>query len=115
MGKKMVAGVVVGALAVLLAWGGLSLSRTNDVHAQARGYEYAFLLPVSRLESYEIDLSRWAGKPADKEYHETHVFAYEEGSSEFERRVNCLRRMNELGAQGWDMIDAKAGVLRRAK
>ena len=115
MGKKMIAGVAVGALALLLAWGGVSLSRSNEVQAQARGYDYAFLLPVARLESYEIDLGRWAAKPTDKEFHAEHVFAYEEGANEFERRVNCLRRLNELGAKGWEMVDAKAGLLRRSK
>ncbi len=116
MGKRMMAGLVTGALAVLIAWGATSLAREGTVQAQeARGFEYAYLLAVPRLESYEIDQSRWAGKPADKDFHAQHVFAYEEGASEFERRVNWLRRMNELGAQGWELVDGRAGVMRRAK
>ncbi len=116
MGKRIAAGVAIGALAVVLAWGGISLARPQTVNAQrASGYEYGFLLPVPRLESYEIDLGRWAAKPTDKEYYNALVFPYEEGSSAFDRRVNSLRRLNALAAEGWELVDAESGLLRRAK
>ncbi|MCC7508828.1 MAG: hypothetical protein IT464_05605 [Planctomycetes bacterium] len=116
MGKRMIAGLAIGALAVVLAWGGISMTRPEPVNAQrASGFEYGFLLPVPRLESYDIDLGRWAAKPTDKEYHNALVFPYEEGSNTFERRVNCLRRLNGLSADGWELVDAEAGLLRRAK
>jgi hypothetical protein len=111
MRKGMIATFAIVAVMLTAAWFG----RPDRVDAQQAGYEYGYVLPVGRLESFEIDLGRWAGKPGDKEYHTSHVFAYEEGSSDFERRVNSLRRINELAAQGWEMVDAKAGLIRRSR
>jgi len=106
------AGVIVLAAAVLIG----VLSFDSKAGAQnADTYEYGFLVPVPRLESYEIDVSRWAGSAEDKKYLEAHVFVYAEGSSTFDRQVNCLRRLNELAAQGWEMSDAQAGLVRRKK
>lgn len=105
-----VAGVMVLAVAAALF-----ATQQGEVEAQDSGYEYGYLLPVPRLESYEIDLNRWAGSAEDKKYLETHVFVYEEGASNFDRQVNSLRRVNELAAQGWELYDADAGVLRRKK
>lgn len=107
-----VAGVLVLTVAAVLF-----ATQQGEVEAQAQdsGYEYGYLLPVPRLESYEIDVSRWAGSAEDKKYLETHVFVYEEGASNFDRQVNSLRKVNELAAQGWELYDAEAGVLRKRK
>lgn len=83
--------------------------------APTESYEYAFLLPVPRLEGYEIDLNRWASPQQDKDYLVAHVFAYEEGQNQFERRLNCLRRVNELAEKGWELTDAETGLMRRKK
>ena len=105
-----VAGVMLLAIAgVMLA------TQQGEVEAQARGYEYAYVVAVPRLESYEIDFSRWAGSTEDKQYIESHVFVYEEGASHFDRQVNSLRKINELADKGWELYDAEAGVMRRSK
>lgn len=108
--------VIAASLVLLVTAGALLFAmRQGEVEAQDTGYEYAYLLPVPRLESYEIDLSRWAGSAEDKKYMESHVFVYEEGTSAFDKRVNSLRKLNELAAQGWELHDAEAGVLRRRR
>jgi hypothetical protein len=114
MKTKLMAAVGVAVIAVASVIG--TLAFTSDAGAQSEGgYEYGYLIPVPRIESYEIETSRWAGSAEDKKFMEAHVFAYEEGATSFDRRVNGLRRMNELAAQGWEVTDAQAGLLRRKK
>ncbi|MBZ0136541.1 MAG: hypothetical protein K8I27_09230 [Planctomycetes bacterium] len=108
-GMVALAGVAVLAIAALF------VTQQGEVQAQEGGYEYAYLVAVPRLESYDIDFSRWAGSADDKKYLETHVFVYEEGASQFDRRVNSLRRINDLAGDGWELFDAEAGVMRRKK
>jgi len=115
MKTRILAGV--GAI-VLLAAAVLAGTAFNggEVGAQdAGGYEYGYLVGVPRLESYEIDVSRWAGSAEDKKYLETHVFVYEQGQTSFDRQINSLRKINELSGQGWELYDAEAGVIRRKR
>jgi hypothetical protein len=107
------AGAILLVAASVLA--GVALSNANVQAQGADSYEYAYLVGVPRLESYEIDLNRWAGAEPDKKYLETHVFVYEQGPNNFDRQINSLRKLNELAAQGWELVDADAGVLRRKK
>lgn len=114
MKTKVMAAVGVLVLVGASVLGTLAFSSSANAQAEA-GYEYAYLIHVPRLESYEIETSRWAGSAEDKKFMEAHVFAYEEGATNFDRRVNGLRRMNELAAMGWEVTDAQAGLLRRRK
>jgi hypothetical protein len=111
---RLMAGVGAIVLMAAAVFGAIAVS--TDAEAQnADGYEYGYLVPVPRIESYEIETSRWAGSAEDKKYMEAHVFAYEEGATSFDRRVSGLRRMNELAEQGWEVHDAEAGLLRRKR
>ena len=115
MKTKLIAGVGALTLIAALAVTGVMF---GGGEAQAQGverYEYGYMLPVPRLESYEIDVKRWAGNDKDKEYLRSHVFVYEEGQTNFERQINSLRLLDELSADGWEMADAQAGLLRRKK
>ena len=102
------------ALVVAVAVGTLLTARPAAAAPQD-AYEYAYFVGVPRVESYDIDLSRWAGAEDEKEYLRSHVFVYEQGQTNFENHHNSLKRLNELASQGWDLWDAKAGVLRRRK
>jgi ABC-type glycerol-3-phosphate transport system substrate-binding protein len=114
MKTKLMAALGAMVLMAAAVFGAIAVS--TDAEAQkADHYEYGYLVPVPRIESYEIETSRWAGSAEDKKFMEAHVFAYEEGANNFDRRVNGLRRMNELAAQGWEVCDAEAGLLRRKK
>jgi hypothetical protein len=114
MKTRLMAGV--GAIVLMAAAVfGATLASSEAGAQNAEQYEYGYLVPVPRIESYEIETSRWAGSAEDKKYMEAHVFAYEEGATAFDRRVSGLRRMNELAAQGWEVHDAEAGLLRRKK
>lgn len=107
------AGAVILLVAVVLTATAFS---GDQVGAQdAGGYEYGYLVGVPRLESYEIDVSRWAGSAEDKKYLEGHVFVYEQGQTSFDRQINSLRKINELSGQGWELHDAEAGVVRRKR
>jgi hypothetical protein len=115
MKTKLIAGAGALVLVATVAVAGLMFSGGE---AQAQGveqYEYGYMLPVPRLESYEIDVKRWAGNDKDKEYLRSRVFVYEEGQTSFERQINSLRLLDKLSADGWELHDAKAGVLRRKK
>jgi hypothetical protein len=102
--------VLVGAVtAALVATGGESRA------AQAEGWEYAYIVGVPRLESYDIDVSRWAGENADKDYLKAHVFPYEQGQTVFSEQVGALRKINELAGKGWEVVDAKTGLIRRKR
>ncbi|MCB9933426.1 MAG: hypothetical protein H6841_08400 [Planctomycetes bacterium] len=107
----------VGAIVLLVAavLVGTALSGDEVGAQEAGGYEYGYLVGVPRLESYEIDVSRWAGSADDKKYLETHVFVYEQGQTNFDRQINSLRKLNELSGQGWELYDAEAGVVRRKR
>lgn len=104
------------ALALVLAVAvGTLLTARPAAAAPQDAYEYAYFAGVPRLESYEIDLSRWAGSEEEKDYVRGHVFVYQTGQTTFENQHNSLKRLNELSAQGWELWDADAGVLRRRK
>ncbi len=107
---SVVAVLVISLVALVFAFG------SSDADAQANGgYEYGYLISVPRLESYEIDKKRWAGSEKDKKYLNAHVFAYETGQTDFDRHVNSLRKINELSGTGWELVDAKVGLMRREK
>jgi hypothetical protein len=114
MKTKLTAALGAVVLAGAAIVGTLAFSGSADAQ-DASGYEYGYLIAVPRIESYEIETSRWAGSAEDKKYMEAHVFAYEEGQTLFDRRVNGLRRINELAAQGWEVHDAQAGLMRRKR
>jgi hypothetical protein len=101
--------VVVASVGVLAGMGTSAKAAPGDV------YEYGYVVGVPRLESYEIDVSRWGSTNEDKDYLKSHVFAYEQGQTTFSNQVNGLRKMNELSAQGWEVADVKAGLIRRKK
>jgi len=107
----LLAAVLVGvaSLGVLVGMGSSAKAAPGDA------YEYGYLVGVPRLESYDIDVSRWAGTNEDKEYLKARVFAYEQGQTTFSDQVNSLRKMNELSAQGWEVADMKSGLVRRKK
>lgn len=109
--SALLAAVLVGVASIA----GMMAMGTQARAAGGDQYEYAYLVGVSRLESYEIDVSRWAATGDDKEYLKGHVFAYEQGSTTFSDQVNGLRKMNELAAAGCEVADAKSGLLRRKK
>lgn len=115
MKRKIGTSIAACLLVTVAAVGGLLLGPAPADAQQEGVYEYGYLVAVQRLESYEIDLSRWAGSAEDKAYIESHVFVYEEGKSDFDRHVNSLRKLNELAADGWEVVDADAGVMRRLK
>jgi len=84
--------------------------------AQAnKSFEYAYIVKVNRLESYNIELERWAGAAKDKDYLGAHVFAYEQGETIHIERLNSLTLLNRLAGEGWELFDAQQGVLRRSK
>lgn len=115
MKTKWMASVGVLVLLVAVAVSGVLIS-SNEAEAQNAGkYEYGYMMPVPRLESYEIDLKRWAGNDADKQYLRSRVFVYEEGQTNFERQINSLRLLDELSGDGWELIDPQAGTLRRSR
>lgn len=101
--------VVVATAGVLVGLG------TSAKAAPGDNYEYGYLVGVPRIESYDIDVSRWAGTNEDKEYLKGHVFAYDQGQTTFSNQVNSLRKMNELSGQGWEVADMKSGLMRRKK
>lgn len=120
MSQRVMKGLAVFSLVVAAAFAGFFANSFVAHPAEVKAapsetYEYAFLLPVPRLEGYEIDLNRWASAQQDKEYLASHVFAYEEGQNQFERRLNCLRRVNELAEKGWELTDVQTGLMRRKK
>lgn len=115
MKRKLIASVVVAIVVMGAMFGGLALTKSPANAQTSGGYEYAYLVVVPRLESYEIDLDRWAGSDEDKKYLQSHVFVYEEGQSRFDRDLNSLKKINELAVDGWELIDAEAGVLRRQR
>jgi hypothetical protein len=114
MKTKLMAALGAVVLVVAAVVGTLSFNSSAEAQ-EASGYEYGYLIAVPRIESYEIETSRWAGSAEDKKFMETHVFAYEEGATLFDRRGNGLRRINELAAQGWEVHDAQAGLVRRKR
>lgn len=115
MKTTLMAGAGAIVLVAASVFGGLALSNANVEAQTANGYEYGYLVGVPRLESYEIDLNRWAGAEADKKYLDAHVFVYEQGQTNFDRQINSLRKLNELADNGWELVDADAGVVRRKK
>ena len=114
MKTRLMAGVGAIVLMAAAVFGAVLVS--SEAGAQnAEQYEYGYLVPVPRITGYQEETGRWNGNEEDKKYLEAHVFVYEEGATNFDRRVNSLRRVNELAAQGWELQDAQAGLLRRKK
>lgn len=109
-------GMIAGAFVLLAsALAVVGWMREPAEAQQVTVYEYAYLIAVPRIESYDVNVARWASNATDKEYLDRHVFPYEEGQSHFDRQVNSLRKMNELAALGWEVHDAEVGLLRRRK
>ena len=112
--KTWTAVVVLSAALILSALAGMSSG--SEVQAQAnKSYEYGYIVPVQRLESYELEVGRWAGTDADKKYLASHVFPYAQGENMHIQRLNALRLINKLSEEGWELMDAQAGVVRRAR
>jgi hypothetical protein len=78
-------------------------------------YEYGYVVPVQSVESYQIEIERWAGEKKNKEYLASHVFVYERGDSVHVERLNSLMLLNKLAQEGWELADAQAGVIRRKR
>ncbi|MBE7491245.1 MAG: hypothetical protein HS108_05750 [Planctomycetes bacterium] len=97
------------SVGMLVGTGGSAKAAPGDV------YEYGYIVGVPRMESYDIDVSRWGGTNQDKDYLKAYVFAYEQGQTRFSDQVNSLRKLNELSAQGWEVADMKSGLIRRKK
>jgi hypothetical protein len=107
---------VATLLAVLVLMVGVfAFSAQQPAQAQARGYEYGYVVKVGRLESYELEVERWAGQPKDKQYLASHVFVYASGENVHIERLNALMLLNRLAAEGWEVVDAREGLIRRAK
>ena len=103
--------VGLGTIAVV----GLSLAGlARTVHAQGtETWEYAYLIEVERVEIYETALERsWSASREDKAYMRAHIFLYERGFSPYDTTLNELKRLNELGAEGWELWD-EVSILAR--
>lgn len=107
--------VLVGLVFAGTVVAGLLALGSESKAAPAEAWEYAYIVGVPRLESYDIDVSRWAGTNEDKDYLKGHVFAYEQGQTPFSDQVGQLRKLNELAGKGWEVVDAKTGLIRRKR
>ena len=100
--------VVKGAGALLLAVvAAFALFPERQAQAQAGGaYEYAFLATVPSLKSYDMEVRNWSTTSADKDYLAHHTFVIETGPllNQSDNHVAVLRKLNELGADGWLLI-----------
>jgi hypothetical protein len=106
---------VVTLAALLLVAGFFVFQSDKPVQAQAKGFEYGYIVKVSRAESYDLEVERWAAQPKDKQYLASHVFIYETGENIHIERLNSLNLMNKLAADGWEVVDLRDGLIRRAK
>lgn len=103
-------------LAVLVLMVGVfAFNAVQPAQAQSKGFEYGYIVKVSRAESYELEIERWAAQPKDKQYLAAHVFIYESGENIHIERLNALNLMNKLAGDGWEVVDARDGLIRRAK
>ena len=103
-------------LAVLVLMVGVfAFNAVQPAQAQYKGFEYGYIVKVSRAESYELEIERWAAQPKDKQYLAAHVFIYESGENIHIERLNALNLMNKLAGDGWEVVDARDGLIRRAK
>ena len=116
MKNALLGALLLAALAVAGFIGGLMAGDGSTVAAQDTGvWEYGYFIPVPRVESYKLDIERWAGSKEDKVFLKAHVFVYAQGQTTFANHINSIRRMNELSSDGWEIYDAKVGLLRRRK
>lgn len=107
---------VLALIAVLMvSVGAFAFSIQQPALAQSKGYEYGYIVKVSRLESYELEVERWAGQPKEKQYLASHVFPYAAGENVHIERLNALTLMNRLAGEGWEVVDAREGLIRRAR
>ncbi|MCC6574879.1 MAG: hypothetical protein IT462_13955 [Planctomycetes bacterium] len=106
----MAAVLTVGAAVLGVVAGG------RDVSAQPSAkYEYGYIVPAPRLDKFNKEFDEWSGDKAAKDYLKAHVFAFETGDSAHTERLNGLKLMNELAGQGWEIVDAGRGIIRKAK
>lgn len=107
----------VAAVAWLTGYS-LSISATPAQAQQAPAplpaTEYGLILGVPSVESYDIDLDQWADdknklKPVVKK----NVFVYHVTGHDHHDRGSYLAKLNQLGNEGWRVLDAKAGLLER--
>lgn len=110
-----VASVATLLAVLILMVGVLTFQSQQPVQAQAKGYEYGYLVKVSRAESYDLEIERWAAQPKEKQYLASHVFIYETGENVHIERLNALTLMNKLAGEGWEVVDSRDGLIRRAK
>ncbi len=117
MDKRVIGAFAAALLLASVLVAGVLTTGSEGAEAQVvdARYEYGYLLAVDRLEGYEIDLDRWAAPKGGKTFMREHVFPYEIGTSEFDRRLNGLKKLNELSSQGWEIVDAQEGLLRRMR
>lgn len=55
---------VATLLAVLIMMVGvLAFQAQQPVQAQGKGFEYGYIVKVSRAESYDLEVERWAAQP----------------------------------------------------
>ncbi len=107
---SLIAVLTIGALVLGLVSGG------REISAQPAGkYEYACMVAAPRVDQYNKDFDGWSGDKAAKDYLKAHVFVFESGDSVHAERLNSLKLLNELAAQGWEVVDAQRGLLRRAR
>lgn len=107
---------VATLLAVLIMMVGvLAFQAQQPVQAQGKGFEYGYIVKVSRAESYDLEVERWAAQPKEKQYLAAHVFIYESGENIHIERLNSLNLMNKLANEGWEVVDSRDGLIRRAK
>jgi hypothetical protein len=115
MRSTLSAGLLLSCVAALVA----TLSTADNVGgAQAPGmgaWEYAYLVEVDRIDTFEGGVEAWAAGREDKAYLRAHVFAYEKGFSANDLTLNRLRRMNALAEEGWALYDVSSGLLVRRR
>lgn len=115
MRNLLSAGVLLSSGAALV----MALSTLNvgkAVHAQAGEiWEYAYLVEVDRIDTYEGGLQAWNANRGDKDYFRAHMFPYERGFHVNDRTLNRLKKINALAEQGWALHDAESGLLVRRR
>lgn len=110
-----VASIATLLAVLILMVGVLALQAQQPVQAQGKGFEYGYIVKVSRAESYDLEIERWAAQPKDKQYLASHVFVYESGENVHIERLNALTLMNKLAGEGWEVVDSRDGLIRRAR
>lgn len=108
------AGVLLCSGAALVM--ALSMAGGGAVQAQVREvWEYAYLIEVDRIDTYEGGIEAWNANRGDKDYYRAHMFAYEKGFHVNDRTLNRLKRINTLAEQGWALYEGDTGLLVRRR